>query len=295
MKTDVTGRKSDFRRLARQAVAWRKLALVTVLMLGLDHSANCQSIILKTGQKIDTHGVRRDGELVMGKVQVGTGSGEVGYHVAQIAKIEFPEPRALKIASDLLTEGQPDKALAEIDPVVKYYEPFKEVTGAWWAQAAAIKVSVLAALRREPEGEALTSEIQKTVTDPETARSVQLRLAGGLIRKKEFEKAIAICDTAIAQSNDSSVLAEAWIKKGDALFAQRQFDVALLAYLHVPVFYNDEKSFVPAALLGSARAYWRLDDAAQARRSLNDLIAAYPKSAEASVAQSELQKINNHE
>src|SRR6185295_6438096 len=125
--------------------------------------ASAQSIILKTGQKIDTLGIRRDGALVMGKVQVGTGSGEVGYNVSQIAKIDFPEPRALKSASDFLTESQPEKALAEIDPVVKYYEPFKEVPGAWWAQAAAIKVSVLAALRRETEGEALTNEIQKTV------------------------------------------------------------------------------------------------------------------------------------
>lgn len=264
-----------------------------MLVLALGDRVSAQSIILKTGQKIDTLGLRRDGELVMGKVQVGTGSGEVGYNVSQIAKIDFPEPRALKSASDFLTQSQPEKALAEIDPVVKYYEPFKDVPGAWWAQAAAIKVSVLAMLRREAEGEALTNEIQKTVTDPETARSVQLRLAGGLIRKKEFEKAIAICDTAIAQSNDPSLLAEAWIKKGDALFAQRQFDAALLAYLHVPVFYDDEKSFVPAALLGSARAYWRLDDTTQAKRSLNDLIATYPKSAEATVAQSELQKMQN--
>ncbi|MEP7015545.1 MAG: tetratricopeptide repeat protein [Verrucomicrobiota bacterium] len=258
------------------------------------YSAGAQSIILKAGQKIDTLGLRRDGDLIMGKVQVGTGSGEVGYKAEQIAKIEFPEPRALKAATGFLTQGQPEKALAEIDPVVRYYEPFKEVAGAWWAQAAAIKVSVLAALHREVEGETLTNEILKTVTDPETARSVQLRLAGGLIRKKEFEKAIAICNTAISQSGDTSILAEAWIKKGDVLLAQRQFDDALLAYLHVPVFYSDEKEFLPGALLGSARVYWRLDDAKRATKTLNDLIAAYPRSVEAALAQSELQKIDNH-
>jgi tetratricopeptide (TPR) repeat protein len=274
-----------------QISGFRSLLL---LLLLLTKPANAQSIILKTGQKVDTLGVRRDGELIMGKVQVGSGSGEVGYNISQIAKIEFPEPRALKGASDLMGQGQPEKALAEIDPVVRYYEPFKEVPGAWWAQAAAIKVSVLAALQREAEGEALANELQKSVTDPETARAVQLRLAGGLIRKKEFEKAIGICDTAIAQSNDPSVLAEAWIKKGDALFAQRQFDAALLAYLRVPVFYADEKSFVPAALLGSARSYWRLDDAERAKKSLNDLIAAYPKSVEAAAAQTELQRMHNH-
>ena len=291
MKADVRGLApaSKLRSEVRESVS----IFVLMLVLVLGDRVSAQSIILKTGQKIDALGVRRDGKLVMGKIQVGTGNGEIGYNVSQIAKIEFPEPRALKSALDFLTQGQPEKALAEIDPVVKYYEPFKEVPGAWWAQAAAIKVSVLAALRRETEGEALTNEIQKMVTDPETARSVQLRLAGGLIRKKEFEKAIAICDTAIVQSNNPSVLAEAWMKKGDVLFAQRQFDAALLAYLHVAVFYDDEKSFVPAALLGSARAYSRLDDATQAKRSLNDLITAYPKSAEATVAQSELRKMQN--
>lgn len=285
MKADVRGQRSE----VRESLS----VFVLVLVLMLSDRVSAQSIILRTGQKIDTLSVRRDGELVMGKIQVGTANGEIGYNVSQIAKIEFPEPLALKSALDFLTQGQPEKALAEIDPVVKYYGPFKEVPGAWWAQAAAIKVSVLTALRRETEGETLTNEIQKAVTDPETARSVQLRLAGGLIRKKEFEKAIAICDTAIAQSTDPPVLAEAWIKKGDALFAQRQFDLALLAYLHVPVFFDDEKSFVPAALLGSARAYWRLDDTTQAKKSLNDLIAAYPQSAEATVAQSELRKMQN--
>src|SRR5437868_5501746 len=91
--------------------------------------SSAQNITLQTGQKIETQGVRRDGDMVMGKVQVGTGSGEVGYHLAQIAKVEFPEPAALKSASEFLVQGQPDKALAEINPVVAYYGPFKDVPG----------------------------------------------------------------------------------------------------------------------------------------------------------------------
>jgi tetratricopeptide (TPR) repeat protein len=264
---------------------------VLLLIIMIEPRSQAQSIILRTGQKVDTIGVRRDQEMVMGKVQVGSGSGEVGYNVAQIAKIEFPEPRGIKIGADLLAQGQPEKALAELDPVLAYYAPFKEITGAWWPQAALIKVSVLAALRRDTEAETLAGEIEKWVTDPEAARKVRVRLSAGLIRKKEFEKAIAICDTAIAQSTEPEVLADAWVNKGDALFAQKQWDGALLAYLHVPIFYNDEKSFLPHALLGSARAYGRLDDTGRAKKTLNDLIASYPKSAEAAVAQTELQKM----
>jgi tetratricopeptide (TPR) repeat protein len=315
MRTEVRGQRSRLRRatarqaevggreaenaqrstqtLACPAVASRRLALVLMLVLLLlfGQATYAQQITLKTGQKIDTLRVRRDADMVMGKIQVGTGSGEVGYHASQIAKIDFPEPRGLKVASDLMTQGQPEKALGEIEPIVAYYEPFKEVPGAWWAQAALLKVSVLAALRRDAEAETLASEIQKAVTDPETARAAQLRVAAGLIRKRDFEKAVTICDAAIKQSTDPEVLANAWVNKGDALLGQKQWDVALQAYLHVPVFYADESSFMPAALLGSARAYWRLDDTVRAKRSFNDLIAAYPKSAEAVVAQSEMKKM----
>src|SRR5438874_1390141 len=58
--------------------------------------ADAQDIILKTGQTITTKGVRRSGDMVMGKVQVGASSGEVGYQTVTIAKINFPEPPQLK-------------------------------------------------------------------------------------------------------------------------------------------------------------------------------------------------------
>src|ERR1700716_126057 len=131
----------------------RFLALVLLLATVID--VRGQAILLKTGQRIETLGVRRDGDIVLGKVQVGSGSGEVGYHSAQIAKIEFPEPRGLKTAAEILNQGQLEKAMAEIEPVVRYYEPFREIPGAWWAQAALIKVSLLGAMRRETEAESL--------------------------------------------------------------------------------------------------------------------------------------------
>jgi tetratricopeptide (TPR) repeat protein len=265
------------------------LASLSILFVAL--SANAQTVLLKTGQKLDSQGVRRDGEMVMAKVQVGTGSGEVGYHVAQIAKVEFPEPAALKTANDLLGRGDAEKALGEINSVVAYYAQFKDVPGSWWAQAALIKVSALAALQKQTEAEALAGEIQKSVADPETARAAQLRLVGALIRKNDFEKAVAICDDAIKNSKDETTLANAWTTKGDALLAQKNADEALMAYLHVPVFYYEEKQFMPAALLGSARAYRRLDDVDHAKKSLNELIASFPQSAEAAAAQTELKKL----
>ena len=68
------------------------LSPLLVLVLVIAPSAQAQTILLKTGQTIETKGVRRSGDMVMIKVQVGASSGEVGYRASTIAKIAFPEP-----------------------------------------------------------------------------------------------------------------------------------------------------------------------------------------------------------
>ncbi len=112
------------------------LSPLLVLVLVIAPSAQAQNILLKTGQTIETKGVRRSGDMVMIKVQVGASSGEVGYQASTIAKIDFPEPPQLKTTAAFLSQGQPEKALADIEPVVKYYEPFRDIPGNWWAHAA---------------------------------------------------------------------------------------------------------------------------------------------------------------
>lgn len=271
----------------------KRLALV--VSLAWIASAHAQQqvlpILLKSGQRVETFGVRRDGETIMGRIRVGESSGEIGYQVNTIDKIAFPEPRALKPAAELLAQGQADKALEQIEPVVKYYEPFKDIGGSWWPPAALVKVQALAAMKRDADAEALAAEIQKNATDPESARAAALKTITGLVRKQEFEKALQVCDEAIKQSASGDVLAEAWTRKGDVLFAQKQWDGALMAYLHVPVFYANEKPLMPSALLGSARSYHRLDDNDRAKRTLKELTTAFPKSAEATLAQAEMQKL----
>ncbi|MGI8819488.1 MAG: tetratricopeptide repeat protein [Chthoniobacterales bacterium] len=271
------------------------LRLAFLLLLALlpgRSSASAQTIILKNGQEVETRGVSRRGDKVMAKIEVAGTSGEAGYDLRAIARIQFPEPRGLKIGAELLAQGQPEKALAEVTPIINFYAPFKDLPGAWWSAAAVIKVSALAALQRDAEAQPLAVEIQKNATDPEVARAANLRIAAALVKKLEYEKAAEICDAAIKESTRPEVLADAWVTKGNLLLAQKEWDSALLAFLRVPVFYQDEKLFMPPALLGSARAYRRLDDLERAKKSLNELIADFPKSAEAALAQSELQKLS---
>jgi TolA-binding protein len=268
-----------------------RFAIALVLLLLLDGAAVAQTIVLKTGQRVETQGVRRSADKVMGKVEVAGTMGEVGHAVATIAKIEFPQPQGLKNAEELLSQGQAEQALAMINPVVVFYNDFRDIPGAWWAQAAVVKVNALTALGRDVEAEPLVSAIQKNAADPETARAANLRIAGSLLRKQDFDRAHQLCDAVIKESTRTDVLADAWVTKGNILLAKKEWDAALLAFLRVPVFYRQEKLFMPPALLGSARAYRRLDDIDRAKKSLQDLIAAYPKSTEAAAAQSELQNL----
>ena len=261
------------------------------LVLVIAPSAQAQTILLKTGQTIETKGARRSGDMVMIKVRVGVSSGEVGYRASTIAKIDFREPFQLKTTAAFLSQGQAEKALAEIEPIVKSYEPFRDIPGNWWATAALLKVSALSGMQLDKEAEKLGDEIRKNVIDPETARAAQLQLVAGLVRKDEYDKALQLCDNVIKESTKAEVLAEAWVHRGDVFLGQRQWPDAILAYLHVPVFYEGEKRWMPPALLGSARAFRGLEDLEEAKRSLNDLAAGYPKSAQAEIARTELQKL----
>ena len=266
-------------------------SLVLALVLALGHAGQAQTIVLKTGQRVETTGVRRSGDKVMGKVEVAGTTGEVGHDVSAIAKIEFPEPQGIKRAAEFLSQGEPEKALADINPIITFYESFRDIPGAWWAQAAVIKVSALAALQRDVEAEPLAAMIQKTATDPEMARAATLRIASSLVKRQEYDKAAQLVDVAIKESTRPDVLADAWVTKGNVLLAQKQWDAALLAFLRVPVFYREEKLYMPPALLGSARAYRFLEDKERAKKTLDELIASFPRSAEAATAKTELQKL----
>ena len=84
--------------------------------------------MLKTGQRVETNGVRRSGDKVMGKIEVAGTAGEVGHDVAAIARIEFPEPQGIKRAAEFLSQGEAEKALADIDPIIAFYEPFRDIS-----------------------------------------------------------------------------------------------------------------------------------------------------------------------
>ena len=274
--------------------------LCLVLAAGLT-SAVAQNIVMKDGRVIVTKGLRRQGDTILGTIDLPGAAGqpattgELGYSLSQIARIDFPEPAQFRTVPELIAQGKGADALTQLEPVLKYYESFREAPGSWWAQAALLEVQALVSLGRENEAAPVVEQILHATTDAETLRAARVQAAAALVRKGGDAQALEICNGILKESKDPRTLAAAYVVKGDCLLATKQWEDAILAYLEVPVFYPSERILIPQSLLGVGRAHFGMDSFAEARDSLDELIKTYAASREAAEAKVELEKIARRE
>jgi TolA-binding protein len=273
-----------------------------LLVLALAVSASAQNIVMKDGKVIATKGLRRDGNNIIATVELPGAeagqpakTGEFGYPLTQITRLDFPEPPQLRTAPDLVTQGKAAEAIAQLDPVVRFYEGFRDAPGSWWADAALLKAQALASLGRDKEAEPIAEQIARTATDPETVRAAEVQLAAGLVRNGSHAQALEIAERALKESKRSGTLAPASIVKGECLLVKKEWEDALLAFLQIPVFYPGEKLLLPQAMLGAGRAQFGMEDFPRAKATLNELVKTYGAAAEAAQAQAELDKIARRE
>ncbi len=206
--------------------------LVVVITLACANLSRAQTIQLKDGQTVPTLGIRRDGETVAAKVKTANGAeGELGYPVANIARIEFPDPAQRKLATDFLAQNKPEEALKQLTPVLAYYAPFRDLPGGWWTPLAMLQLDALGRLNRDRDAELLAADLARIgAANPEIMRAVKIRQGISLERKGEHAKALALLEPIV---NDEDVpplsVAEAWLNVGAARLAQRNYRDALLA------------------------------------------------------------------
>ena len=273
-----------------------------LLFLALATTASAQNIVMKDGKVVPTKGLRRSGDTIMATIELPGGepgkpakTGELGYPLNNIAKLDFPEPPQLRAAPELIAQGKGAEALAQLDPLVKFYEGFRDAPGSWWAPVALRKVQALVSLGREKEAEPLAEQIAQQADDPATKAAANVQIAAGLVRKGDFARALELVEPALTGSQEPETLAPASIVKGQCLVEKKQWEDAVLAFLQVPVFYPGEKALLPQVLLGRGRAHFGMEDFPAAKAALNELIKTYAASAEAKVAAAELEKIARRE
>ncbi len=253
------------------------------------------TIYTKDGQAVATTGIRRAGSAIMAKVQTNNGGeGEAGYDVANVTRVEFPEPGQLKIAGGLLAQGRADEALRQLAPAVAYYAPFKDIPGSRWTALTLLQLDAYSRLGRDGEADALAAELGKLGggVPPDVQRAIKIRQGASLERGGKHEASLALLEPIARDENTPpQALPEAWLSMGAANLALNRNKAALLSYLHVPVYVPDRALFMAPALLGSSIAYVRLDDKTRAREALQQLVTTYPNAREAAEARDRLQKL----
>lgn len=268
-------------------------------------SAEGQNIILKDGKVIATKGLRRQGDTIMATIEIPppataekpaqVQTGEVGYAIAQIAKLDFPEPQQLRTVPDLIVAGRAAEALALIEPIVRFYESFRDAPGSWWSEAAMLKVEALQSTGNYKDSEPLIDSVSRIATDPETLRGAKVFIAAGLTRRGDHKRAVELFEQVMKDTTKPLTLATASVNKGQSHLALKQYEPALLAFLQIPVFFPNQKLLLPQALLGSAKAYFGLEDLPRAKATLDELLKDYGASPQGAEAKTELARIAKRE
>lgn len=261
-------------------------------------SASAQNIVMRDGSIVAAKNLRRQGATIIATVPLPGGAGktgDLGYPLTKIERLDFPEPPQLRASQDLIAQGKGADALTQLEPVVKYYEGFRDAPGSWWAPAALRKVQALVAVGREQEAAPLAEQIARMATDPDTVRAANVQIAASLSRKGGHARALELIQPALKDSRDPATRAPAFIIQGECLLAKKEWEDAVLSFLQVPVFYPTEKALLPQALLGRGRAHFGMDDLPAAKAAFDELIKTYPESAEAKLAAADQEKIARRE
>jgi len=277
-------------------------ALIILFVVCIGVPASAQDILMKDGRVISSKGLRRQGDTIMATVEIAPAeagkpaqTGELGYSLAQIAKLNFPEPPVLRTAPDLIAQGKGAEALKQLEPVVTFFTGLRDAPGSWWPQAGLLKVQALAGLARDSEAMDLAEQIRRICGDPGIRRVASLQIAASLSRQGEAAKAWPVAEAAIRESKEAAVGAPAAVVRGESLLAKKDWDNAVLAFVEVPVLYAQEKAFLPRALLGKARALSGADDLTAAKAVLEELRKSYPAAIETKEVETELKKIERRE
>jgi len=272
----------------------KRLAFLSFILAGVS-GAFAQTFSMKSGETVPASEFVRNGDMLMVTVKSASGgSGQVGYHISDVASLNLPEPDVMVFASEQLQNKEYQNALNQILPVVAFQKTIRDIPGNWWAKAALLEASALIGLNRVDDATALVTEISSYANDPEILTAAKLQIA--LITKyTDPKQAMAAYDDILSHSSDAKTLSQAWIAEGDVHFSEHEFDEALMAYLTVTVFYPEHNPFLPKALFGSGQSYAKLKDTANATKVYNSLIANFPESPEAPLARAELAEIKKKE
>jgi tetratricopeptide (TPR) repeat protein len=141
------------------------------------------------------------------------------------------------------------------------------------------------AMGKDADAVPMASTMRKT-KNPGLVCNSQALLALIAARKGDFGEAASLVEDAmIDESSPSGAIAASFVARGLCLLEKKQYPEALKAFLELPVFLPDETALSGIALLGSARAYYGMEDFDRSIATLESLIKTRPETPEIATAE----------
>lgn len=272
------------------------------------------NIHLKDGRVLAAKQLRRDKDTIIATLEIpakdpggNPTTGDFGFSLKDIFRLEFGKPVALETAPNLIAEGKAEEALSQIDPVVKYFGGFRDAPGSWWVDAVPLQIEALLALRRDKEAGDLADSFGRLASDPEVQKFSKAFTAVARTRKGDHLGSLGLYEEAsratkrpdilglIAVNKGESLLAlgEELRVKGEAEAAMVRYEEALLSFLRIPALYPGQRMYLPQAIFGAAQAYVGNQDFDRARTSIKELkenFAATPEAKATDALSEKLEK-----
>ena len=282
------------------------MRLLFCITLALTAGALAQtSVHMKDGRIVPAKQLRREKDTIVATVEIPAKeqggqptTGDFGFAISDIFRLDFPKPAVLDTAPGLIADGKAEEALTKLDPVVKYYAGFRDAPGSWWTELVPVQIGALLALKRDKEAVETADRFSLLTADPEAKKFMKAFSAVALTRKGQHEAALPLYDEATPATERTDVLALIAVNRGDSLVAIAdaiaakgepeaatvKYEQALLSYLRIPALYRTQRMFLPQATYGAARAYLGMKDFDRARVSVKELTTSHAATPEGKAA-----------
>ncbi len=261
-------------------------SLSAFICLLLASGLQADTLVLKNGQALSGKAFHREGEVIgvtTGPTGEPVAAGTPGTPLGEIAKVECDRPPVLAGVAPLLTAGKTSAALEKVQAALKSAEVYDLLPGSYWPDLLVLQADILLAMGRDDEAAKLATAMDKTKNPPLVLDALALRALMSA-RHGDHGTASLLAVEAKAATRPGS-LAALSVVRGLACLEKKHYEEALKAFLELPVFLPDETAFGAIAQLGSAHAYFGMEDYDRAIAALEVLIKTQPETPQMAVAQ----------
>jgi tetratricopeptide (TPR) repeat protein len=274
-----------------------KLAFFCLLGAGLPAAGlHAQAIVLKDGSRLNAGSFSVENGKITQKVKIGASEGVKVVPFESIERLEWEEVAEVAQAQALLAEGKVKEATDELQKAKEYFKPFKAIKGNPYNEVAFALVEALdqagdfdAIIRALPEVEAMKWDDEHKLKLKLVKLNMQRRTSG------DQEAVLAQAEDILQDTDDATICARLWMTIAEIHTKRERWEQALMAYLHVPVFYGSQGALVPQAELAAARTLAKMERFADAVAFYDRIAEQYKGGEIAATAMNEKLPINGLE